>query len=241
MLCLECGVDEALDGLRGSGAAGQFARAHAVAAQSLADAMEEPGVGAAETVDGLFRVAHHVELAGRGLRLAPVALGGVGGGEQEQDLGLQRIGVLELVDEDALVDALQIGARAVVAQQVAGAEQKVHEIELAGAAFFLLIEAHHLPEFVAQAGGEIGIGGLAEGFDRELQLFPARRQRASRPLTQRISVGRRSSSLSMRSASTQPGLAGALHAQDEFAQGAEVLRQLPAARGECAGWLRRYR
>ena len=153
------------------------ARAHAVAAQALADAVEEAGVGAAEAVDGLLGVAHHVELAGRGLRLAPVALGGIGGGEQEQNLGLQRVGVLELVDEDALVDALQIGARAIVAQQVAGAEQQVHEIELAGAALFLLIEAHHFPEFVAQVGGEIGVGGLAEGFDGELQLFPGGAER----------------------------------------------------------------
>ncbi len=98
--------------------------------------MEQAGVGAAEAIDGLLRVAHHVELAGRRLHLAPVALRGIGGGEQEQDFGLQRVGVLKLVDEDALIDTLQICARAIVAQQVAGAEQKVHEIELSGAPLF---------------------------------------------------------------------------------------------------------
>ena len=61
---LECGIDETLYGPIGSGASGKFTRAHAVAAQSLEDAMEEVGVGAAETVDGLLGVSDHEERAG---------------------------------------------------------------------------------------------------------------------------------------------------------------------------------
>ena len=47
--------------------------------------------------------------AGRadGARLAPVGLAGIVGSEQQEDLGLQRIGVLELVDEDAREAALK--------------------------------------------------------------------------------------------------------------------------------------
>src|ERR1035441_8585894 len=56
--------------------------------------MEKPGVGAAEPVDGLFRVAHPVELAGRRARLAPIAFGGIPGGQQEQ----QRSGQLDFLD-----------------------------------------------------------------------------------------------------------------------------------------------
>ena len=118
----ERGIDEALDPFGGTCAASKFARTDTVAAEALTDAMEEAGVGAAEAIDGLLRVAHHVELARRGLHLAPVALGGVGCSEQKQDFGLERVGVLEFVDEDALIDALEICARTIVAEQVAGAE-----------------------------------------------------------------------------------------------------------------------
>ena len=60
----------------------------------------ERDVGAAEAVDRLLRIADQEELAGRRPHAPPVALGGIVGGEEEQQLGLQRIGVLELVDEE---------------------------------------------------------------------------------------------------------------------------------------------
>ena len=101
--------------------------------QVCADAAEQARVGAPEAVDRLLRIADHEQLAGRGRRLAPVALGGVGRGEQQEDLGLQRVGVLELVDEDALVEPLQIGARARRGAAGRARQQQVHEVELPGA------------------------------------------------------------------------------------------------------------
>src|ERR1035437_2558562 len=133
-------------------------------------------------------------LAGRGPRLAPIALGGIAGGEQEQDFGLQRVGVLELVDEDALVDALQVGARGIVAQMVAGAEQEIQKIELPGAAFFLLIEAHTSQSSSRKWAARSASAGLRKASMATFNSSQAA-ERASRPLTQRISPGRRSNSL----------------------------------------------
>ena len=59
-------------------------------------------VGAAEAVDRLLRIADQEEPAGQRPRLAPVGLARIVGGEEQEDLRLQRIGVLELVDEDPL-------------------------------------------------------------------------------------------------------------------------------------------
>ena len=64
-----------------------------------------------------------------------------------------------------------------MAQQVARAEQQVHEIELAGALLLLLVEADHFPQLVAQVGREVGVGLAAEVLDGGLQLLPRREHR----------------------------------------------------------------
>ena len=75
-------------------------------------------------------------LPGDGRDLAPVALGRIVGGEQQQDLGLQRIGVLELVDEQMREPRLKRSRTArVLAEQIARAQQQIDEIERAGGAF----------------------------------------------------------------------------------------------------------
>src|SRR5258707_624994 len=79
-----------------------------------------------------LRVAHHVELAGGRDGFAPVAPGGVASGEEKQNLRLQRVGILKFVHENALVVPLELGARAIMLQQVAGVEQQIHEVELSG-------------------------------------------------------------------------------------------------------------
>ena len=71
-----------------------------------------------------------------------------------------------------LVVLLQLGARAVVLQQIARVEQKVHEIELAGEALALLVEADDFPELVAQVRGEVRVGVQAELFDGGVQFLP---------------------------------------------------------------------
>ena len=99
-----------------------------------ADLVVDGDVGAAKAVDRLLRVADHGEPPGRRRELAPVLVGRdrLIAGEQQGELGLDRVGVLELVDQHDLVAAAEVVARGlVVAQQVARPEQQVVEVRLA--------------------------------------------------------------------------------------------------------------
>ncbi len=68
--------------------------------EHLAHAPVDVHVRAPEPIDRLLRIADDEELAGDGNDLLPARLGRIIGGEQQQQLGLQWIGVLELVDEE---------------------------------------------------------------------------------------------------------------------------------------------
>jgi hypothetical protein len=57
-------------------------------------------IGAAEAIDRLLRIADDEELAGDRPCLLPAIRGGIIGSKQEQDLNLQRIGVLGLVEKE---------------------------------------------------------------------------------------------------------------------------------------------
>src|SRR5207253_1075472 len=105
-----------------------------------------------EAVDRLLRIADQEELARNRAHAPPVAGGRVVRREEQENLRLQRVGVLELVDEDVREPALQLGTdRRVVADQVAGAEQQVDEVEAAGAALQGLVSFQHGLELVAEA------------------------------------------------------------------------------------------
>ena len=85
------------------------------------------------------------------------------GREQQQDLGLERIGVLELVDEDPLELALQVPAdRGVVANQIARARQQIAEIERAERRFELDVAIGGALQLLLKGGGKIGIRILLE-------------------------------------------------------------------------------
>ncbi len=120
-------------------------------------------VGAAEPVDRLLGIADDEEAAGQRLRLAPVGLARIVGGEEQEDLGLQRIGVLELVDEDALEAALEALAHPpVVAHQVARDEQQIEKVERAVLRLHLAIALQRARELLLQERREVGVGGHAE-------------------------------------------------------------------------------
>ena len=95
-------------------------------------AIPQRDVGAAEAVDRLFRIADDEDLAWPQHRLRPRRRRQrrVVGRQRERDVELQRIGVLELVDEDH-VDAF--GHRdanlLVRAQHIAGVDQQIVELE----------------------------------------------------------------------------------------------------------------
>ena len=87
------------------------------ATEPLAHLAIDADVGAAEPVDRLLGVADDEEAAGDGddARASRPASGSADG-EQQQDLRLQRIGVLELVDEDVREARLEPAADAGVAR-----------------------------------------------------------------------------------------------------------------------------
>ena len=103
--------------------------------EAVADGAVGLDVGAAEAIDGLLGIAHDEEAAGLRRELSPVLLLRVLARQVEEDLGLDRVGVLELVDEDGQ-EAFLEGApdTGMVAEQVAGDQEQVLEVEPAVAA-----------------------------------------------------------------------------------------------------------
>ena len=101
--------------------------------EQLADFAIRLHVGTAETVDRLLRIADDEELARDGMDLAPVGLSAIVRREQQEDLRLERIGVLEFVHEQAGETRLKRLAHfAVLHEQIARSQQQVDEVERAG-------------------------------------------------------------------------------------------------------------
>ena len=107
---------------------------------------ERRDVGAAEAVDRLLRVADDEEMAGCDRDLVPRRRGQrgiarVGRGDADRELDLDRVGVLELVEQEprvALVeprphDRTLLG----VTQKLTGEDEQVVELELSGGSAFL--------------------------------------------------------------------------------------------------------
>ena len=113
----------------------QVQRRRAERGETVADLAVDADVGAPEAIDRLLGIADQEQRAGPRPDPAPVGLGIVVGGEQQQDLGLQRIGVLELVHEDPLEAGLEAAPHlGVVADEIARAEQQIEEVERAASA-----------------------------------------------------------------------------------------------------------
>ena len=104
---------------------------------------------------------------GTGVTRRQSSCSGSADGEQQQDLGLQRIGVLELVDEDVREARLEAAAHAgVAAHQVARLEQQIEEVERAGARLQRLRTSRSAPAQLAlQRRREVRVGVRA-GTDR---------------------------------------------------------------------------
>ena len=101
--------------------------------QLLLDLLVERDVGAPEAVDRLLRIADQEQLSGDGRTLRQSVSLGIVGREEQQDFGLERIGVLELVDEEVREALLQLAPHAgVAANEIARLDQEVEEIEAAG-------------------------------------------------------------------------------------------------------------
>ena len=100
---------------------------------AILDLLDDAQVGTAKAVDGLLVVADDEQLAGLQRQRMPVSAAGAdggvgvsGGGQVESDFGLQRVGVLELVNQEVGVLLLEMGAGGGrITQQVARPDQQV--------------------------------------------------------------------------------------------------------------------
>src|SRR6185312_35242 len=92
--------------------------------------------------------------------------------EQQQNLRLQRVCVLELIDEDPVVARLQIAPRMIVSQQVPCVDQEISEVELPGALLRSLVCFDDLPQLVTQWGSKIGIRSETKLFNGLAQPGP---------------------------------------------------------------------
>src|SRR6185436_20751316 len=72
----------------------------------------EPHVGTPESVDRLLRITDDEHLAGNRACRPPIGRIAIVEREQQEDLDLERIGVLELVDEDATEARLELSPHA---------------------------------------------------------------------------------------------------------------------------------
>ena len=93
------------------------------------------------------------------------------GREQQQNLRLQRIGVLKFVDEQPLEPLLKAAAHiGIVFHQVPRLQQQVEKIERAGFGFLLFIPLCTRAQLAAQQRREIGIRIGLEARELCLQL-----------------------------------------------------------------------
>ena len=144
------------------------------AKEALLYLLIERDVGAPEAVDRLLRIADKKELAGNGADSAPVCVAVIVGGKQKKDLGLEGIGVLELVDEEVGEALLQLTTHAgIIANEVAGLDKEVQKIEPPRFRLEdLIVGNRRLQGFVKQRR-EIRIAGRDEGVEIGLGLVAA--------------------------------------------------------------------
>ena len=108
-----------------------------------------------------------------------LSFGIVGGEEGREDLTLERVGVLELVDEEPAKSLLQFPAhRRVGREQVARQDEQIEEIELARLLLRLLVGLDDAAQLAAKRGGELGVGAVEAALEA-LGFVAARRSRTS--------------------------------------------------------------
>jgi hypothetical protein len=130
-------------------------------------------VSAAEPVDRLLRVADEEQLAWNGIHVMPARLTRILRRQEQEQLRLQRIGVLEFVHEETSETGLKvISYRRVFANEVACVQQQVEEIERALSGLEPLIPIDTLEEFVVQECRQIGVGAQLELVERLHQQIP---------------------------------------------------------------------
>jgi hypothetical protein len=172
---LEGRVDRLLERRDAAEALRQVQHVGAGSNELLLGAFVDGDVGTSEAVDRLLGVAHDEELPGDGDDLAPLADLRIRRGQEQQDLGLQRVGVLELVDEEVAEALLEPRPHLrVVAHQIARPQQQVEEVEATAATLALLVVGEHGEQLLAQQRREVRLAARHEPVEGGLGLFAPR-------------------------------------------------------------------
>ena len=157
------GVHEPLNRRHAAIAGRELQDAAAVLLELCPDLPVRVDIGAAEPVDRLLRVAHDEELARDGPRRSAGARARIVGREKQQDLGLNRVGVLELVNEDPFELRLQVPPDALVgSDQVACPREEIDEVERTGGRLEGLVPRGCPGKLALQAGREVRVGVTPE-------------------------------------------------------------------------------
>ncbi len=127
-------VDPVADGGHGSEACRERRDLPAGRLDALPHALIDLDVGPTEAVDGLLGIAHHEQRTGPEGHTRPVSLRARRGRQQQDDLGLDRVRVLELVHEEPAVLVLERRAHfQVVAEEGRGVLEQIVVIQRDGA------------------------------------------------------------------------------------------------------------
>ena len=143
--------------------------------EPIADLPIDAHVGPSKTVDRLLGIADEEQRARPRPGASPIRLGVVVSGEQQQNLGLQRIRVLKLVDEDPLEARLEsLTDDRVVAHEIARTEEQIEEVERACPRLQLVVPIDRAAKVALQERGEIGVRVHPEliesGLERDTRL-----------------------------------------------------------------------
>ena len=169
----ERAVDAVLDRRHAAKAARQVEQRHAARRELRPHAGVYIEVGAAETVDRLLGIADDEERALARAGSLPIPLVGIVRRQQQQQLRLQRVRILEFVDEDPRVASLEVAPRAgVVPDEITGPQQQIEKVQGAAGRLELLVARDRLSQLPLQAGHQVGVrrGPKTEQTRRELRV-----------------------------------------------------------------------
>ena len=97
------------------------------------------------------------------------------GGEQQEYFRLERIGILELVDEEMADASLQLAANSsAISDQIARLDEEVEEIEPPGLGLEDLVSCNRRLQRVMQERSKIGVARRNEGIEISLGLVSKR-------------------------------------------------------------------
>ena len=171
------GIHKLLNIGNGAEAAREADESDTALLQRIANLPVEHQVGPAELVDRLLGIADQEQFPGLRPDLLPIRFGRIVAAQQQQDLDLQRIGVLKFVDEQMAEALLQIAANFhLAAEQIADITEQVDKIQLSQAMLAFAIVFEKFRHFLAKHGCQRSVGPDSKLFDPANEFIAAAQQ-----------------------------------------------------------------